>query len=115
MSLGKIFETVFTAKYLPIIHFTLIGLPQFSGWLPSWQLLVAVTAVGNAIQNLCTLDVTRRIYGAEKTGKNDLHVVSDGILAFKYIDALISDYAFACAYFCDLEFDLRDDSILLRL
>ncbi|KAJ7707773.1 hypothetical protein B0H17DRAFT_1156297 [Mycena rosella] len=37
-------------------------LPQGDGWLPSWQLLVAVMAVFNSVQNFTTLKLTRRIY-----------------------------------------------------
>ncbi|KDQ57177.1 hypothetical protein JAAARDRAFT_178759 [Jaapia argillacea MUCL 33604] len=37
-------------------------LPQAEGWLPKWQLLVAVTAVFNTAQNFVTLKLTRRIY-----------------------------------------------------
>ncbi|KZP31658.1 Erg28-like protein [Athelia psychrophila] len=37
-------------------------LPQSPGWLPDWQLLVAVMAVFNTVQNFATLKLTRRIY-----------------------------------------------------
>ncbi|KAJ7773207.1 Erg28 like protein-domain-containing protein [Mycena metata] len=37
-------------------------LPQGPGWLPTWQLVVAVMAVFNSIQNFSTLKLTRRIY-----------------------------------------------------
>jgi len=38
-------------------------LPQSEGLLPKWQLVVAVTAVFNSVQNFITLSLTRRIYG----------------------------------------------------
>ena len=38
-------------------------LPQTEGWLPKWQLIVAVMAFFNAAQNFATLKLTRRIYG----------------------------------------------------
>jgi len=38
-------------------------LPQAEGWLPKWQLIVAVMAFFNAAQNFATLKLTRRIYG----------------------------------------------------
>ncbi|KAJ7363971.1 Erg28 like protein-domain-containing protein [Mycena albidolilacea] len=37
-------------------------LPQGPGWLPTWQLVVAVMAVFNSAQNFTTLKLTRRIY-----------------------------------------------------
>ncbi|KAJ7727284.1 hypothetical protein DFH07DRAFT_851864 [Mycena maculata] len=37
-------------------------LPQGDGWLPTWQLVVAVMAVFNSAQNFATLSLTRRIY-----------------------------------------------------
>ncbi|KAF8896269.1 Erg28 like protein-domain-containing protein [Infundibulicybe gibba] len=37
-------------------------IPQQAGWLPKWQLFVAVTAVFNTVQNFATLKLTRRIY-----------------------------------------------------
>ncbi|KAJ7127049.1 Erg28-like protein [Mycena epipterygia] len=37
-------------------------LPQGNGWLPTWQLVVAVMAVFNSAQNFTTLKLTRRIY-----------------------------------------------------
>lgn len=40
----------------------LIPLPEASGLLPKWQLLVAVMAVFNTAQNFATLKLTRRIY-----------------------------------------------------
>ncbi|EPQ54249.1 Erg28-like protein [Gloeophyllum trabeum ATCC 11539] len=39
-----------------------IPLPEASGLLPKWQLLVAVMAVFNTAQNFATLKLTRRIY-----------------------------------------------------
>ncbi|KAF7312321.1 Erg28-like protein [Mycena indigotica] len=37
-------------------------LPQIPGYLPKWQLIVAVMAVFNSAQNFATLKLTRRIY-----------------------------------------------------
>lgn len=37
-------------------------LPQGEGWLPTWQLIVAVMAVFNTAQNFATIKLTRRIY-----------------------------------------------------
>ncbi|OBZ72126.1 Ergosterol biosynthetic protein 28 [Grifola frondosa] len=37
-------------------------LPQAPGLLPKWQLVVAVMAVFNSVQNFATLKLTRRIY-----------------------------------------------------
>lgn len=37
-------------------------LPQTPGLLPKWQLIVAVMAVFNCVQNFVTLKLTRRIY-----------------------------------------------------
>ncbi|KAJ7475794.1 hypothetical protein FB451DRAFT_257070 [Mycena latifolia] len=37
-------------------------LPQGDGWLPTWQLIVAVMAIFNSAQNFSTLKLTRRIY-----------------------------------------------------
>lgn len=37
-------------------------LPQSTGLLPKWQLLVSVMAVFNTVQNFATLKLTRRIY-----------------------------------------------------
>ncbi|OCH94455.1 Erg28-like protein [Obba rivulosa] len=39
-------------------------LPQSTGWLPTWQLVVALTAIFNAAQNFATLKLTRRLYNA---------------------------------------------------
>ncbi|GBE87809.1 Erg28-like protein [Sparassis latifolia] len=39
-------------------------LPQANGLLPKWQLVVAVMAVFNTVQNFVTLKFTRRIYNA---------------------------------------------------
>ncbi|KAF9266632.1 Erg28-like protein [Marasmius fiardii PR-910] len=38
-------------------------IPQSEGWLPKWQLFVAATALFNTIQNLVSLNLTRRLYG----------------------------------------------------
>ena len=37
-------------------------LPQSPGWLPHWQLFIAITALFNTIQNYTTLKLTRRVY-----------------------------------------------------
>ncbi|TFK72924.1 Erg28-like protein [Pluteus cervinus] len=37
-------------------------LPGGAGLLPKWQLFVSATAVFNFVQNLVTLDLTRRVY-----------------------------------------------------
>lgn len=37
-------------------------IPQAAGWLPKWQLVVAVMAVFNTVQNFMTLKFTRRVY-----------------------------------------------------
>jgi hypothetical protein len=37
-------------------------LPQGQGWLPKWQLIVAITAAFNSFQNFTTLKLTGRIY-----------------------------------------------------
>ncbi|EMD34138.1 hypothetical protein CERSUDRAFT_67722 [Gelatoporia subvermispora B] len=42
----------------PLAHL----LPQSTGWLPTWQLVVAVAALFNTAQNFATLKLTRRIY-----------------------------------------------------
>ncbi|KAF8071720.1 Erg28 like protein-domain-containing protein [Lyophyllum atratum] len=39
-------------------------LPKTEGYLAYWQLIVAVTAVFNSLQNFATLKLTRRIYNA---------------------------------------------------
>ncbi|CAG8454363.1 2028_t:CDS:2 [Ambispora leptoticha] len=36
-----------------------------AGALPKWMLLVAITAVANTIQNLMTLELTKRVYNAQ--------------------------------------------------
>ncbi|TFY69997.1 hypothetical protein EVJ58_g121 [Rhodofomes roseus] len=42
---------------------SLLGLlPQAEGWLPTWQLIVAVMAAFNTAQNFATIKLTRRIY-----------------------------------------------------
>ncbi|KZT73153.1 Erg28-like protein [Daedalea quercina L-15889] len=37
-------------------------LPQGEGWLPTWQLIVAIMAVFNTAQNFATIKLTRRLY-----------------------------------------------------
>lgn len=37
-------------------------LPQTAGWLAHWQLIVAVTATFNSLQNFVTLKLTRKLY-----------------------------------------------------
>ncbi|CAL1716528.1 unnamed protein product [Somion occarium] len=37
-------------------------LPQSEGWLPKWQLFIAVVAAFNTVQNFATLKFTRRVY-----------------------------------------------------
>ncbi|KAF9048713.1 Erg28 like protein-domain-containing protein [Panaeolus papilionaceus] len=51
-----------------MLQFLAAALPTSAGWLASWQLLVATTAVFNSIQNFVTLKLTRRIY--DKTTAN---------------------------------------------
>ncbi|KAF8348825.1 Erg28-like protein [Amanita rubescens] len=41
-----------------LVHY----LPQSPGWLPHWQLFIAITALFNTIQNYTTLKLTRRVY-----------------------------------------------------
>ncbi|KAK7044240.1 ergosterol biosynthesis protein [Paramarasmius palmivorus] len=38
-------------------------IPQSPGWLPSWQLFIAVTSLFNTVQNFIGLNLTRRLYG----------------------------------------------------
>ncbi|PCH42262.1 Erg28-like protein [Wolfiporia cocos MD-104 SS10] len=47
-----------------IVDYFVALLPQAEGWLPKWQLLVAVTAFFNTVQNFATLKFTRRLYSA---------------------------------------------------
>ncbi|TFK40303.1 Erg28 like protein-domain-containing protein [Crucibulum laeve] len=47
---------------VPMLERIISFLPQTQGWLAHWQLLVAVTAVFNSLQNFATLKLTRRIY-----------------------------------------------------
>ena len=53
-------------------------IPQSEGWLPRWQLIVAVMAFFNAAQNFVTLKLTRRIYGnvAPPLGSNPMQYFS---------------------------------------
>lgn len=44
-------------------------LPQHEGLLPPWLLLVAVTAVGNAVQAYTTLSYTTRLYSGPLPSK----------------------------------------------
>ncbi|KAG8919021.1 ergosterol biosynthesis protein [Tulasnella sp. 417] len=37
-------------------------LPEGEGWLPRWQLFVASLAIANSIQNLFTVNITKRLY-----------------------------------------------------
>ncbi|KAI0749577.1 Erg28-like protein [Daedaleopsis nitida] len=37
-------------------------LPQASGWLPTWQLIVATTALLNTVSNMTSLTFSRRLY-----------------------------------------------------
>ena len=45
-----------------VTHRVFSDLPESSGWLPTWQLTVAVMALFNTVQNFTTLKLTRRIY-----------------------------------------------------
>ena len=39
-----------------------VDLPEGPGWLPTWQLIVAVTAAFNTISNMTSLNFSRRLY-----------------------------------------------------
>ncbi|KAF8149857.1 Erg28 like protein-domain-containing protein [Crassisporium funariophilum] len=53
----------FNTRYAaPMFSSLAAYLPTSAGWLASWQLLVATTAVFNFVQNFVTLKFTRKIY-----------------------------------------------------
>ncbi|KAI0671604.1 Erg28-like protein [Trametes maxima] len=47
-------------------------LPQGPGWLPTWQLIVAVTATLNTIGNLTSVAASRKLYNAAPGSVNSL-------------------------------------------
>lgn len=62
-------------------------LPQDEGWLPKWQLFIAVVAGLNTVQNFATLTFTRRVYSkkpAEGTPCGSL-----GVHVYRLITVLV--------------------------
>jgi len=54
-------------------------LPKGDGWLPSWQLFLAVTSVFNTAQNFITLKLTKRVYNQGSNQVNALQSRTFGI------------------------------------
>ncbi|TBU32500.1 Erg28-like protein [Dichomitus squalens] len=57
---------------MPIFDAVSGYLPQGPGWLPTWQLIVAVTAALNTVSNLTSLTFSRRLYNNAVTSVNPL-------------------------------------------
>ncbi|KZW02943.1 Erg28-like protein [Exidia glandulosa HHB12029] len=68
-------------------------LPQFPGLLPKWMLFVSSMAVFNAVQNLTTVSLTRRIYSAQPSLVSPLSARTFGTWTF--LSAIVRLY---CAY-----------------
>ncbi|KAI0710011.1 Erg28-like protein [Earliella scabrosa] len=47
---------------MPGLEIVSAYLPQGQGWLPTWQLIVAVTAAMNTVSNMTSLAFSRRLY-----------------------------------------------------
>lgn len=86
--------------------FPSLDLPQTNGWLPKWQLIVAVMAVFNTVQNFSTLKLTRRIYdNVPPTSGESLIYTILYTLANRRIHAPPSDRS-ASPHVCSLDIDL---------
>lgn len=83
--LGTIFTETISSHKISIMSALLTLLPADDGWLPKWMLLVSTVAALNSVQNLLTVNVTKKIY-SKRPMEGTNHSLERGIhLSFKSV------------------------------